>query len=139
MREREGFLRRMEERLSRMSGWLSARQGGGEHGAGRHERVEALRRELEIARRKVGDVTHDDLARVRASLEDLRHDYDAPHTALHRAELETLRRHLHTTSRLLDDRSNLDSPRWAEANEEYDRSWTELERAFEGEHGAASP
>jgi hypothetical protein len=135
MREREGFLRRMEERLSRMSGWLSARQGG------RRDRIEALRRELEIARNKVGEVTHDDLARIRASLDDMKRDYDVPppHTALHRAELEAMHRHLHETSRLLDDRANLDSPRWAEANAEYDRSWAELERAFEGQGGAASP
>ncbi len=142
MRERESFLRRMEERLSRMSGWLADRQTGEQPGAGDvHERAEALRRELARARRAVGEAAHEDLARVRATLKDLKADYDVPppHFALRRAELEALRRHLHTTAQLVRDLSTADSPRWNAANEEYERSWAEVERAFESQGDAASP
>ncbi|HEX9400272.1 MAG TPA: hypothetical protein VF912_09200 [Anaeromyxobacter sp.] len=142
MRERESFLRRIEERLARMSGWLADRRSGEQLAAGdAHERTEALRRELVRARRAFGDAAHDDLARVRASLEALKADYDVPppHFALRRAELEALRRHLHTTALLVRDLSTADSPGWNAANEEYERSWAEVERAFESQGDAASP
>ncbi|BDG02147.1 hypothetical protein [Anaeromyxobacter oryzae] len=140
-RETESFLKRLEERLSRVAAWL--RQRGGDEGGARdrHARLEAVRHELAQARRAVADTTHEDLARIRSALEDLRGDYDVPqqHTALHRAELEALRKHLHTTARLLHDRADLDNPSWVQANEEYERSWADLEHAFEGEGHAASP
>jgi hypothetical protein len=82
-----------------------------------------------------------DLERARASVEDLERDYEVPppHEALSREELEMFRRHLRTTARLLRERADLDDPDWVKANEEYERSWTELERAFEAQGGAASP
>ncbi len=143
MREHESFLRRLEETLSRISGWLAARRRGGEQAGtpGRHARIEALRREIAAARRAIAETTRADLARVRAELDDLKRDYDVPppHTALTRAELEAFKRHLHTTARLLRDHSNLDSPGWDRAHEEYERSWAEVERAFESEGRSASP
>jgi hypothetical protein len=143
MRGHEGFLRRLEEKLSRVSGWLAARErGGGPADAGRwHAPVEALRREVAEARRAIAETARADLARVRTSLDDLRQDYDVPppHTALSRAELEAFKRHLHTTARLLRDLSTADSPNWDQADEEYERSWAELARAFESEGGSASP
>jgi hypothetical protein len=143
MREHESFLRRLEETVSRMSGWLAARRRGGEQAGtvDRHAPVEALRREIAEARRAIAVTARADLARVRANLDDLRRDYDAPlpHTALTRAELDAFRRHLHTTARLVRDLSTADSPTWDQANEKYERSWEELERAFESEGGSASP
>jgi hypothetical protein len=35
--------------------------------------------------------------------------------------------------------STADNPNWDQAEEEYERSWEELERAFEAEGGTASP
>jgi hypothetical protein len=142
MRERESFLASVEQRLSRVAGWLAARRRG--EGAGErdlHARTEALREELARARRAVGEAVHEDVARVRASLEDMKSDYDVPppHYALHAEELEALRRHAHTTARLIPELASADSPRWDEANEEYERSWAEVERAFEEEGRAASP
>jgi hypothetical protein len=139
MRERESFLKRLDERLSRMSGWLAERQRGDEKAV--HARLEALRRELADARRAVAETAKDDLARVHASLEDMRADYDVPppNGSFTRAELEAFRRHLHTTARLLHDLSTADSPRWAAADEEYDRSWTELLNAVESKGGTTSP
>ncbi len=143
MREHEGFLRRLEETLSLMTGWLATRRRGGEQAGtrDRHAPVEALRHEIAEARRAIAETTRADLARVRANLDDLKRDYDVPppHTALTRAELEAFRRHLHTTARLLRDLSTADSPTWDQANEEYERSWEQLERAFESEGGSASP
>lgn len=143
MREREGFLARVEESLSRVSGWLSARRGGGEvAGTGdRPRRIEAFRGEVARARRALAETARADLARARASLEDLRHDYEVPpqHTTLTRAELEAFRRHLRTTARLLGDLSNVDSPSWDRAHEEYERSWEEVERAFASSGEPASP
>jgi hypothetical protein len=143
MREHESFLRRLEERLSRVSGWLAAR-GRGLEQAGVHEwhgRVEALRGEIAQARRTIAGTARADLARAVAALEDMKSDYDAPlpHTALRREELEAFRRHLHTTARLLRDMSVADSPTWTKADEEYERSWAEVERAFDSEGEAASP
>jgi hypothetical protein len=140
MRERENFLRSMEQRLSRIAGWLADRRPGGEEG-NLHTRAETVREEVARARRAFGWAVNEDLARVRASLDDMRSDYGVPppHYALRREELEELRRHLHTTARLVKDLSTADSPGWNAANEEYERSWEELERAFEGEGNAASP
>jgi hypothetical protein len=144
MREHESFLRRLEESLSRISGWLAARRRGGEQ-AGTHDRdarTEALRRETAAARRAIAETTRADFARVRAGLDDLKRDYDVPpqHTALTRAELEAFRRHLHTTARLRRDLSNLDSPAWEQATGEYERSWDEVRGAFESEsEKTASP
>lgn len=139
MREREGFLNRLEERLSRIAGWLAERQRGEEHAG--LARIEAFRRDIADARRAVAETATADLARVRASLDDMRADYDAPppHTALSRAELDTFRRHFNTTARLLGDMSNLDSPNWTAAYEEYERSWQEVEHAFESKGGTAAP
>jgi hypothetical protein len=143
MREHESFLSRLEETLSRMSGWLAARRRGGQRAGtrDRHAPVEALRREIAEARRAIGETARADLARVRASLDDLKRDYDVPppHTALSRAEFDAFRRHLHTTARLLPDLSTADNPNWDQANEEYERSWAEVERAFESEDRSASP
>ncbi len=143
MRERESFLKRLEERLPRMAGWLVGRQRGEEDAglARGRARIEALRREIADARRSIAESAKYDLARVRASLDDMKRDYDAPppHTALSRAELEAFRRHLHTTARVLGDISNLDSPNWTEAYEEYERSWAELEHALGSKGGTAAP
>jgi hypothetical protein len=143
MRERESFLGSVEQRFSRVAGWLAARRRSGE-GAGErdlHARTEALREEVARARRAVGEKVHEDVGRVRASLEDMKRDYDVPppHYALRAEELEALRRHVHTTAHLMKDLSVADSPRWDAANEEYERSWAEVERAFEEEGRAASP
>lgn len=139
MRERESFLSRLEERLSRVSAWLAERKRGGD--ARGHERAEALRREIARARHAAADTARADLARAVAAVEDMKRDYEAPlpHTALKREELEAFRRHLHTTARLLRDMSDLDSPSWTRSNDEYERSWAEVERAFEGDGHAASP
>jgi hypothetical protein len=136
MRQHESFLGRLEETLSRMSEWLAARRRD-EQGRGRHARVEALRREIAEARRGIRETARADVARVRASLDDLTRDYDAPlpHTSLSHVELEAFRRHLHTTARLVRDFSNIDSPAWDEANEEYERSWADVERAFDSQQG----
>lgn len=138
MREHESFLGRLEERLSRLSGRLDARQREGEQ-AGSHPRapIEALRREIAEARRGIAETARVDLARVRASLDDLGRDYDVPppRTALSRAELDAFRRHLHTTARLVRDMSSADNANWERADEEYERSWEELERALEAEGG----
>lgn len=143
MREHGGFLGRLEETLSRIGGRLAARGRGGERaGAGeRRARLEALRRDVARARGAMTETARADLARVRASLQDLRHDYDVPpqHTALTRAELAAFRRHLRTTARLLGDLSNLDSPGWDRAHDEYARSWAEVERAFGSGGEPASP
>jgi hypothetical protein len=143
MREHESFLRRLEDTLSRAAGWLAARRHGEQAGTedGRHARVDALRREVAEARRAVAETARADLARVRAGLDELKRDYDVPlqHTGLGRGELEAFRRHLHTTGRLVHDLSTADNPRWDEANEEYERSWADVERAFEEEGGSASP
>ncbi len=141
MREHDSFLKRLEETFSRVSAWVAEHRGGEESGSHRgHARIEALRRELADARRAIRETSRADLARVRASVADLQRDYDVPppHTALSRAELDALRRHLHVTARLLRDLSDVDSPRWNQAHDEYDRSWAEVERArTEGE--PASP
>ncbi len=55
-----------------------------------------------------------------------------PHGALRREEIQALRRHLRLTARLLPHISNLDDPGWGPAREEYERSWEEVGRAFEG-------
>jgi hypothetical protein len=142
MREHETFLGRLEETLSRASAWLLARRRGEPTGTGDwHARVEALRDEIAAARRAAAETARADLARVRAGLDDLKRDYDAPlpHTALRREELEAFRRHLRTTARLVRDLSTADSPTWDQANEEYERSWAELERAFESDDRPAAP
>jgi hypothetical protein len=143
MHARESFLGRLEEGLTRMSEWLAARRHGSDPAGAReqHARLEAARREVASARRIVAEKAHADLARVRASFDDMKGDYDvpSPHVALSHEEREAFRRHLHTTARLLRERSNLDDPNWEPANEEYDRSWAELERTFESEGAAASP
>jgi hypothetical protein len=142
MREHDGFLQRVEQRFSRLAGWLSTRRRGDAAGdRDLHAVAEALGDEVARARRALADTLHEDVARVRASLEDMSRDYDAPppRYALHRAELDALRRHLHVTARLIPELANADSPRWDEANEQYERSWLEVERAFEEEGQAASP
>lgn len=143
MHARESFLGRLEEGLSRMSEWLAARRHRSDAAGAReqHARLEAARREVASARRAVAEKAHADLARVRASFDDMKSDYDvpSPHVALSQQEREALRRHLNTTARLLRDRSNLDDPNWEPANEEYDRSWAEVERAFESAGEPASP
>lgn len=144
MADHESFLRRMEERLTRVSGWLAERRRGPPGGQGPKDpqaRLEAIRGEIARARRSVGKVVHDDLGHVRASLDGMKADYDLPlpQYALRRAELDALRRHVHTAARLARVLSNVDDPGWDAASEEYDRSWAEVERAFEAEGGAASP
>lgn len=142
MRERDSFLRRIEERLSRVSGWLGERWRGEKASAGDlHARMETVRREIARARRSAGAAAHEDLTRVRATLDDLRADYDVPppHYAFRRAELDAFRRHLQTAARLASVLSNVDDPGWDAASEEYERSWAEVERAFESEGDAASP
>lgn len=142
MREDDSFLNRLEETLSRMSAWISARRRGGEQATAHrdHARIEALRRDIGEARRGLLEAGRADLGRVRTGLDDLERDYDFafPHTALTRAELEAFRRHVQTTARLMRDHSNLDSPNWNEAHEAYERSWADVERAY-SEGASASP
>jgi hypothetical protein len=140
MREHDGFLGRLEETLSRIPAWVDRRVGEGARLQGGHGRIEAVRREIADARRGIRETGRADLARVRQSLEDLRLDYDVPPqaTALTAAELHALRRHLHTTARLMHDLSDLDSPRWSAAHEEYERSWAEVEGAY-ARSASASP
>ncbi|WP_242392961.1 hypothetical protein [Anaeromyxobacter oryzisoli] len=143
MQGREGFLRRLEDGLTRMSGWMTARRRGGEHGAPvpADTRLEAIRRDVARLRRAAVRIEQDDVARIRRSLDDMTGDYEvpSPYVALSHGEREALRRHLRTTARLLRDRSDLDDPNWEPANEEYDRSWADLERAFEAAGEPASP
>lgn len=145
MGDREGFLGRMEERLSRMSGWLAARRSSQRQPPAQapdlHGRMEALRSEIGRLRQAVSRATHEDLERVRATIEDMKTDYDIPpqHTSLRREEREAFRRHLHTTARLLRDLSSAESPRFDEAEEEYERSWEELRRAFEADEHVSHP
>ncbi len=111
-----------------------------EHGSFLRRLEETFRRDLHQARRAVREAGRADLARARASVEDLKRDYDVPppHTALTEAELKAFRRHLRTAARLMRELSNLDSPGWNEANEEYERSWADVERA-RSEGASASP
>ncbi len=132
--EREDFLRRLEDRLSRLSGWLAGRRRAGEQTPGPlHSRVQALRREISRARRAAAQEAHDVVARAQATLEDMERDDEAPppHGALRREEVQALKRHLRLTARLLPHISNLDDPGWGPAHEEYERSWDEIHRAFE--------
>jgi hypothetical protein len=143
MGDREGFLKRLEERLSRMSGWLAERRSGQEqaHAPDLHGRMEGLRRETARLRQAVTRTTRMDLDRVRATLEDMKTDYDVPpqHTSLRREEREAFRRHLHTTAHLVRDLASADSPGYDRAEEEYERSWEELRRAFEADEHAPHP
>jgi hypothetical protein len=134
-KDRQGFLRQLEERLSRVSSWLAARRRAGEQAPERdlHARVELLRREISRARHAAAEAAQDALAKARASLEDMARDYGVPppHAAPRREELEALKRHLERTATLLPHISNLDDPLWGPAHEEYERSWDEVERALE--------
>lgn len=140
MREHDSILGRLEETFARASAWIAGRRQGGGHAGQR--RLAALRAELAAARRSLRETGRADLARVRATLDDLKSDYDVPPpaTAFTRAELDAFRRHLHTTAGLVRDLSNLDSPTWNRSYEEYERSWDDLERARSaGEREPASP
>lgn len=140
--DRHGFLRQLEHRLSRVSGWIAARRrpGGQASEQDLHARVELLRRDISRARHAAADAAHDTVASARTTLDDMARDYEVPppHTALRREELEALRRHLQHTGSLLPHLSNLDDPRWGAALEEYERSWDEVERAFEAKGGGAA-
>jgi hypothetical protein len=142
-RDREGFLRQLEQRLARVSSWLAARRHAGEqaHEQTLHARVELVRRDVSRARHAAGEAAHDAVASARAALDDMARDYEVPQarTSFRHEELEALKRHLQRTARLIPHLSNLDDPGWTAANAEYERSWDELERAFEGEGGAATP
>ncbi len=139
-RDRQEILRRLEGRLSTVSSWLAARRVSGvQHAEQLHARVESVRRDVSHARQGTTKSVHDALARARATVDDMEHDYEVPppHGTVGREELQALRRHLQLTSTLLPHVSNLDDPGWGPAYEEYERSWDELQRAFEG--GAAAP
>jgi len=142
MRDRESVLRRMEERLSRASGWLSQRRRGGQPAADDLQaRTLALKDGIARLRRSATTRVQEDLARARASVDDMGTDYDVPppHFALKPAEAEAFGRYLAAVGRLEPIISNLDDPRWDAAHEEYERAWSEMERAFEPEGHAASP
>jgi hypothetical protein len=142
MRDRESVLRRLEERLSRVSGWLSERLHGDEPGAKDVvARTLAIRDDVARLRRSFGEVAHEDLAKVRASMVSLRNDYDVPppRFALRPEELKAFQRYLATTARLEPIISNLDDPRWDAAHQEYERAWAAMEAMFEPEGSAASP
>jgi hypothetical protein len=142
MRDRESVLRRLEERLSRVSGWLSERRHGGQPGAGDlPARTDALKSEVSRLRRSLGELAHEDLGRARASVEAMGEDYDVPppRFGLQPQEAEAFRRYLAAVARLEPIISNLDDPRWDVAHEEYERAWDEMERAFVPEGPAASP
>ena len=136
MRDRESVLRRMEERLSRASGWLSQRRHGGQPGGDDLQaRTLALKDGIARLRRSATTRVQEDLARARASVDDMGTDYDVPppHFALKPAEAEAFGRYLAAVGRLEPIISNLDDPRWDVAHEEYERAWAEMERAFEPE------
>ena len=142
MRDRESVLRRMEERLSRASGWLSRRRHGGPPGADDLQaRTLALKDEIARLRRSAATRVQEDLARARASVDDMGTDYDVPppHFALKPEEAKAFGRYLAAVGRLEPIISNLDDPRWDAAHEEYERAWNEMEGAFEPEGHAASP
>jgi hypothetical protein len=135
--ERDDYLRRLEDRLTRLSGWLAGRRRAGEQTPGPlHARIELLRREISRARRATAQEAHDVAARAEATLDDMEHDGGAPlpHGPLRHEEVQALRRHLRLTDRLLPHISNLDDPEWRPAHEEYERSWDEMERTFDGGH-----
>jgi hypothetical protein len=71
----------------------------------------------------------------------MREDYDVPppHFALQPEEAVAFRRYLASVARLEPIISNLDDPRWDAAHEEYERAWSEMERAFQPEGPTASP
>jgi hypothetical protein len=136
--ERERFLRKLEDRLSRVSGWLADRERSGEQTADRDlvPRLEKLRREISGAREAFAEKAREDLARATATVDDMARDFpdpDVPPTPAtpRRDEVEALQRHLHRTARLIHHVSNLDDPDWGPAHEEYERSWDDLMRAFE--------
>ncbi|ABS27496.1 hypothetical protein [Anaeromyxobacter sp. Fw109-5] len=137
-RDRERFLRKLDGRLSRVSSWLAARERGGEQMGDRdlRLRIETLRREISRARQALADAAHEGMARARAAVDDLARDYHdhdvaAPRAAPRREELAALRRHLQRTAMLVHHLANLDDPYWGRARQEYERSWTEVKRAFE--------
>jgi hypothetical protein len=141
-RDRQEFLQRLEDRLSRVSRWLAAKRRIGEQAPERlHPRIEAIRRDVAQVRHATDQAFHDAVAKARASLDDMDRDYDSPplRPALRREELQALRRSLQLTARLLPHLSNLDDPAWGPAHEEYERSWDEMHRAFQESEGAARP
>ena len=136
--DRQETLRELEERLSRVSGWLAGR--GEQATRWLRTRLESVQRDVSRARRAGAQDLRDAVASARATLDDMDRDYGAPpaHVALHPEELRALRHHLQLTAGLLPHLSNLDDPGWDRAREEYDRSWVEVRRAFEEEGGAAA-
>ncbi len=137
-RHRNEAARMVEDRLSRLSGWLAARRRVGEADVEQlHARVESLRRELSRAREVAAEEAHEALARARAALEDMERDHEVPlsRASLRREELDVLKRHFRLTAALLPHLSNLDDPRWGRAREQYERSWEEVHRAFEAQGG----
>jgi hypothetical protein len=140
-RDRQEILRRLEDRLSAVSSWLAARRNAGDqHLEHLHARVEAVRRDVSQARKATAHSVHHVLARARATVDDMERDYEAPppHGALRGEEVQALRRHLRLTATVLPHVSNLDDPGWLPAHEEYERSWDELHRVFEGRPPAAT-
>lgn len=138
-RDREEILRRMEDTLSAVSSWLAARRAAGEERVERlHARVESVRQEL---RNEAVQSARDALARARVAIDEMDRDHDVPppRGALRREDLRSLRRHLELTARLLPRLSNLDHPSWRSAHAEYERSWGELTRVFEGGASRSSP
>jgi hypothetical protein len=139
---RQEFLRKLEDRLSRVSTWLDGERRIGEQAPEQlHARIEAIRRDIAHAREATDRAFHDAVGKASASLDDMDRDYDSPplHPALRREEFQALRRQVQLTARLLPHLSNLDDPAWGRAHEEYERSWDEMERAFQESGGAARP
>ncbi len=138
-RDRQELLWLLEDRLSAVSRWLAARRVAGERS------VEQLRAHLESVRRELrkesAQSAHDALARARATVEEMEREDQVPqlHGPPRREEVQALRRHLELTATLLPHMSNLDDPGWAAAHDDYERSWEEVHRAFEGQGGAAAP
>lgn len=141
-RDRERVLRKLDGRLSRVSSWLGAREWGGEQAGDRdlRLRIDALRREISRVRDALlDDAAHENLARARAAVDDLARDYHGsdvarPRAVPRREEVEALWRHVKRTALLVHHLSNLDDPYWGRARQEYERSWTEVKRAFEEGH-----
>jgi hypothetical protein len=136
-RDREEILRRMEDRVSTVSGWLAARRAADERRLERLRAVaDSLRRDIE---KEIARSAHDELARARASIDGTNTGAGAPPppAALGREELDELMRHLQLTATLLPRLSNLDDPGWRPAHDEYERSWAEVRRAYEDRRGAA--
>ncbi len=132
--DRQEFLRVLESHVSRVQAWLAGRRRAGEDDLERlRARLGTLREAVAQARQGTAQEAHDALAHARAALADMESEYEVPpgSGALGREELRALTRNVWLTATLLPSLSNLDDPGWRRAHDVYERSWQEVQRAFE--------